>query len=202
MVAWLSPFSSTRKLPSLAPMDKLSGLLLDRTDDPTGSVLTEMGLKLASAEPPDTAPLRDEVFALCIRQDGAELRKYAMHTAESTAESIAYFLKQGHLLPDEARKVAASNLLVGASWYGLQPPETLRKIAMLGSAAKWVGGKALQGAKSFGSNLLSNPVGTAMGAVGAVGTASALAGGASQVKQNLGQVAGQGGNIVPLHTFG
>ena len=74
-------------------MEFFSGLVLDRQDDPQGTLLQQEGVKVASGDPASYEQLPDHLFALCMRQEGVELRKYAMHTAEATAESDAHLLR-------------------------------------------------------------------------------------------------------------
>lgn len=175
-------------------MENLSGLVLDRQDDPSGLLLSEENVKVAA----DTTPyarLPDHLFALCMRQDGEELRKFAMHSSSATAESILYFLKCGHRLPDEAQKVAAQNLIEGAGWYDLPCPEPLKKVAFLGAALRGAAGSAVKGA-------IKDPLGSLGKAAGGAMTLGSLAGTAGAIKQNLGQAGAAGGSIVPLGNFG
>lgn len=193
-------------------MEFFSGLVLDRQDDPQGTLLQQEGVKVASGDPASYEQLPDHLFALCMRQEGVELRKYAMHTAEATAESMLYFLKLGHRLPDVAQKHAAQNLCVGASWYALPVPSVVADIAQAKIAGvatpflRGLGGSVVNGAKNALTSFAKNPVSSVSGALGkGLGAATAvgsLGSAAGQVKQNLGQVAAAGGNITPLSHFG
>jgi hypothetical protein len=123
-------------------MEKLSGLVLDPTDDYNGAVLRSIFptresvpelIKSASSEFLDAgrrAQLPDDLFALVLRHGDVSLRKYACVDAGHTALSVEYFLKTGHKLPEEAQKVAAKNLCTACSWYDIEPPEELQKIAL------------------------------------------------------------------------
>ncbi len=175
-------------------MEHFSGLVLDRQDDPTGLLLSEDNVKVASDVTP-YAQLPDHLFALRMRQDGEEMRKYAMHTSLATAESILYFLKCGHRLPDEVQKIAAQNLIEGAGWYDLPYPDQLKKVAFLGAALRGAAGSAVKG-------VVNNPLGALGKAAGGAMTLGSLAGTAGAIKQNLGQAASAGGSIAPLGHFG
>jgi len=120
-----------------------AGVILDVYDDSKGLVLRE---KLAGQNlPPQLAQaqllsreklasLPDRLFAL-VAYDGAQvMRKYAVHDGGHCATSIVYFLECGHLLPEEAQKVAAVNLVNACAWYDIDPPEPLVKVALIGKA--------------------------------------------------------------------
>ena len=116
-------------------MKKLSGLVLDRYDDPQGSALwnipvalelVKMGSVLSSEE---LARLPDETFALIIEDGDVTLKKFSMADAANTALSVIYFMENGHKLPLEAQKVAAANLLKGCGWYGIPTSDELQKVA-------------------------------------------------------------------------
>jgi hypothetical protein len=123
-------------------MKKLSGLVLDPTDDYNGAVLRSIFptrgavpalVKTANEKyltPEGRAHLPDDMFALVLRDGDVTLRKYACVDAGHTALSVEYFLKTAHKLPEEAQKVAASNLCTACDWYDIEPPEALQKIAL------------------------------------------------------------------------
>lgn len=125
-------------------MLKLSGLVLDVYDDPTGQVLREIYtskddvptvIKEAYAlQVEERSALPDDVFALVLQDGDVSLRKYACTDAGNTELSAQYFLKTGHKLPLEAQKVAARNLMTACGWYGLTPPPEVVKVALLGTA--------------------------------------------------------------------
>lgn len=120
-------------------MEKISGLVLDMFDDPAGEILKQVfptydsmpevvktAMPLSSV---DRAHLPDDVYALVLHNDGVVLRKYACVDEGNTCLSVEYFLKTAHRLPEEAQKVAASNLITACSWYNVDPPAELQKIA-------------------------------------------------------------------------
>lgn len=177
-------------------MDVFSGLSLDRQDDPAGLLLQQEGVKVASY-PLDYGKVPDHLFALCMEQDGERMRKYAMHHEQAAAESMLYFLKTGHRLPDEVQKIAARHLIEGASWYDLPVPAALEKVAF-GSFLRGVGGAAVNGLK----NAVKNPLQSGGKLVGAATTLGSVQGALSSAKNNVQQAAGAGGNILPLSHFG
>ena len=117
-----------------------SGLVLDVYDDFSGETLRS--LYPSSSDIPDNvktaSPVRgaardqlpDDVFALVLLNNGEKLRKYACVDPGNTELSVKYFLKHAHKLPVEAQKVAAANLVTACSWYEIQPPEALEKVAL------------------------------------------------------------------------
>jgi hypothetical protein len=126
-------------------MEKLSGLVLDVYDDRDGWVVKDIWPTLAdvpelvkqaqrlTAE--DREVLPDDLYALVLHDGPVTLRKYACADPGNTWLSVHYFLKTAHKLPEEAQKVAASNLHTACGWYALEPPEELKKIALgLGTA--------------------------------------------------------------------
>jgi hypothetical protein len=125
-------------------MEKLSGLVLDVRDDFNGKVLRSIYpnddqipefVKSATQLTSElTARVPDELFAVILHDGDVVLRKFACIDAGNTALSVEYFLKTAHKLPLDAQKVAAENLVTACSWYGIEPPETLQKVALgLGS---------------------------------------------------------------------
>lgn len=153
---------------------KTAGIILDLYDNPadlreifpTADVIPD-SIKLAHAlTAEEREQLPDDSFALVLMNSGEALRKFACIDQGNTELSIAYFFKHGHKLPEVAQKVAAENLLVACSWYNLEAPEELQKVALIG---------ALQTA-------LTAP--------------SIIKGTASKVKDNLNAVHAAGGSIV------
>jgi hypothetical protein len=115
----------------------LAGVILDIYDDANASLLVT---KLAGAELPpsldmelmsqeDLGRLPDRMFALVAQNAGETVRKYAMHDSGHLATSVMYFMERSHLLPEQARKTAARNLVGACEWYDVQPPEDLLKMA-------------------------------------------------------------------------
>jgi len=124
----------------------LSGLVLDVYDDQSGETLKSI-YPSCDAFPPmvktahvltseEREVLPDDVFALVLSNgDGAAIRKYACVDPGNTVLSVEYFLSNRGKLPGEAQKVAAANLITACGWYGIEPPEELSKVALLGHAA-------------------------------------------------------------------
>lgn len=120
---------------------RIAGIILDIYDDPKGLVLREklarsgeeLPEKLASSQVLDHEELDqlpDRLFALVAANNGQLLRKFAMHDEAHLATSILYFLERGHVLPEEAQKTAAQNLVNACAWYDMDPPEPLVKVAL------------------------------------------------------------------------
>lgn len=120
-------------------MEKLSGLVLDPGDDFNGEVLRSLFnsaeevpefIKQAEQLTPERREgLPDNLFAVVLRNGDEVLRKYAMTDAGNTALSVLYLLRTGYRMPVEAQKVAAARLCEACSWYDLDVPEELRKVA-------------------------------------------------------------------------
>jgi hypothetical protein len=173
-------------------MKKLSGLVLDVYDDPGGEVLREIFptygqvpdlIKTAHhLTEEERRQLPDDLFALALIDGDVTLRKYACVDAGNTALAVEYFCNTAHKLPAEAQKVAAQNLITACSWYGLQPPLVLEKVAA-GSLA-WKGAKMLYG----------GPMGVGLAAA----TAPSVIQGARQtVGQGLQQARAAGAQVNP-----
>lgn len=118
---------------------------LDFYDDPSGSVLksavsshSELPDFIKTAErlsPERMDELPDDVFALVMFEGGNKMRKFACVDKGNTALSVMYFLANRDLLPKEAQKTAAVNLITACrDWYGLQTPRELEKVALIGAA--------------------------------------------------------------------
>jgi len=124
---------------------EMGGLVLDVFDDFNGNVLREIWptfddvpaqVKTAHVLVGDElARLPDDVFALVLINHGEKLRKFACTDPGNTELSLQYFLKNAFKLPVEAQKTAAENLKTACSWYDLEVPEPIEKIALgLGTA--------------------------------------------------------------------
>ena len=121
-------------------MDKLSGLILDAGDDFDGSVIKSIYptledvpsfIKSASqVDPAARQSLPDDVFALIMQDGDVTLRKFACVDEGNTVLNVQYFLKTAHKLPKAAQKQAAANLCHACSWYDIEPPAVLKKVAM------------------------------------------------------------------------
>jgi hypothetical protein len=134
-------------------VEKLSGLVLDVYDDPSGEVLRSIfpqygelpevikTAHLITPEERDTLP--DDLFGVILVDGAVELRKYACVDAGNTALSVEYFMQLRDKLPEEAQKVAAARLCTMCDWYGFDPPEELQKVA------KGVIKKVVRGLKGY-----------------------------------------------------
>lgn len=117
-----------------------AGLVLDLYDNPKSfknifpslDVVPDMVKTAEWLTPTMLEQLPDDVFALVMLRDDGQppLRKYACVDPGNVAMSMATFFLNGHKLPAEAQKVAASNLVKAAGWYGLDVPQALEKVAL------------------------------------------------------------------------
>jgi len=185
-------------------MQKFSGLLLDPYDDPGRSILRSI-YPDESAMPAFIKQARDisgsmdrypdHLFALCMKNEGEMLRKYATVDPGNTFQSTLYFLKQGHLLPDVAQVKTASRLLAAAQQYDLPLLDDLHKIAFMGALLKGIGSRVA-------GSVAKDPLGAAGKAVGGAMTLGSIVGAGSQAASNLSQASKAGGAIMPLSGFG
>lgn len=121
-------------------MNKISGLVLDYYDDRDGDVLKsvfptrdsvpEVIKQAHSLSYEERQKIPEDAFALVMVEDGQVLRKFATADGGNTALSVEYFLRTGHKLPLEAQKTAAANLVDACHCYGLEPPDSLVKVAI------------------------------------------------------------------------
>ncbi len=123
-------------------MTRLSGFVIDQYDDVDGRVMR--ALHSNPSDIPDFVKtsarldegqlmkLADDRFALVLLDQGRKLRKFAMVDKGNVALDVIYLLKQAHLLPAEAVKVAAVNLIEACRHYGLGVPAELEKAADVG----------------------------------------------------------------------
>ena len=121
---------------------RLAGFVFDTYDDVDGRVLRSI------ATSPDSLPsfvktatrlsedqvnqIPDSNFALVMLDQGLKFKKYATVDRGNTALSVVYLLKQAHLLPPKAVKVAASNLIDACQRHGLEVPDQLKLAAKSG----------------------------------------------------------------------
>lgn len=123
-------------------MSRLAGYVIDQYDDIDGRVLRalhpdandipEFVKTSARLDEGQMTNLSDDRFALVLVDGGRKLRKFAMVDKGNVALDVAYLLKQAHLLPPEAVKVAATNLIEACRHFGLGVPEELQKAASEG----------------------------------------------------------------------
>jgi hypothetical protein len=118
---------------------KTAGLILDFYDDSSGSLLKESFptsdalpdiIKEAHILTPEERDvLRNEAYALVMNNEGKMLRKFACVDPGNTAISVLYFLKNMDHLPEEAQKVAASNLVEACEEFSVPYPPFLKAAA-------------------------------------------------------------------------
>jgi hypothetical protein len=129
-----------------------SGFVFDTYDDSDGTVLREIlpdvaaipdFVKEAHRITSDEAhKIPDDNYALVLIEEGQQFPKYATVDKGNTALSVMYLLKQAHLLPAKAVKIAATNLIEACSRYELAVPEQLKIAAASGVSG--VSGKSQQ----------------------------------------------------------
>lgn len=123
-------------------MRGITSFVVDQYDDSRGEVLVsrfptqeaipefvKTAHRLSGSEHEN---LPDDAFALVLFDEGQKMRKFAMIDKGNTALSAVYLLEQGHLLPPEAVKTAASNIIAACEHYGLDIPELLKEAAKNG----------------------------------------------------------------------
>lgn len=125
-------------------MRRLSGYVFDTYDDVDGQVLRSIiespdqlpsYVKTASRlTPSQIENLPDDQFALVLYEGTSKLKKYATVDKGNTLLSAFYLLKQAHLLPPEAVKTAARNIIGACLQHGLEVPAALEKVAKTGTS--------------------------------------------------------------------
>ena len=126
-------------------MRGIAGFVVDQYDDVRGEVL------VSRFSTPDALPdfvktahrlnsdehngMPDDAFALVLFDQGAKMKKFAMVDKGNTALSVVYLLEQGHLLPPDAIKTAAANLINACEHYDIAIPEMLKEAARSGSVS-------------------------------------------------------------------
>jgi len=137
----------------------MAGCIVDSYDDLDGRILRGLVPKLDEVpsfikeahrlSQDEISHLPDDQFALVLFDNGMKLKKYATVDKGNTALSVMYLLKQAHLLPPDAVKVAASNLVAACEMHNLAVPSQLKIAAKTGVSG--VSGKSekpyAQGAK-------------------------------------------------------
>jgi len=123
-------------------MIKLAGYVFDTYDDVDGQVLRSIVpstddlpdlVKTASRLTEDQVnKLSDDRFALVMVDQGTKMKKYATVDKGNTVLSVMYLLKQAHLLPPLAVKIAAGNLIDACRHHQLAVPAQLKLAAETG----------------------------------------------------------------------
>lgn len=111
--------------------DDLSGTLLKKAC-PTSADLPDIVKEAHILSPEEREVLRDEAYALTMVNNGTHMRKFACVDAGNTALSILYFNESAVLLPHEAVKTAASNLMDACEEFELPVPGWLKTAAKTG----------------------------------------------------------------------
>lgn len=125
-------------------MKRLSGYVFDTYDDVDGQVLRTIVenpthlppfVKTAARlTPPQIDSLPDDNFALILFDGAEKMKKFATVDKGNTTLSVLYLLKQAHLLPPDAVKTAARNLMAALDMHGLSIPAELEKAAKTGAS--------------------------------------------------------------------
>jgi hypothetical protein len=123
-------------------MSRLAGYVFDVYDDVDGQVLRSLApstddlpdfVKTASRlSESQIQKTSDDHFALVMVDQGVKMKKYATVDAGNTLLSVAYLLKQAHLLPPLAVKIAAGNLIDACRHHQLAVPAQLKLAAETG----------------------------------------------------------------------
>jgi len=150
-------------------MRRLAGYVFDTYDDIDGRVLQSIVpsfdqvpdfVKTAHRLSGDEIQkLPDDNFALVMFDEGRKMKKYATVDKGNTALSVMYLLKQAHLLPAEAVKVAASNLVQACLMHGMEVPQLLKLAAAVGISGVSAKSPSLfaRGAKLFHAKMKDQP---------------------------------------------
>lgn len=123
-------------------MPNLSSYVLDSYDDIDGRILKSVAsdvsflpsyIKTASFMTEEQIErLPDDQFALVLFDGTQKLKKYATIDAGNTAISAVYLLKQAHLLPSDAVKTAAKNLIGACEYHNIPVSYELKVAAETG----------------------------------------------------------------------
>lgn len=135
--------------------NRFAGVTYDWYDDqgltlkskfPTRESLPDI-IKTATIQPKEG--LANEQFALVMIDNGGVFRKYACNDAGTTAMSAVYFMEHGDKLPEEAQKLAASNLIQACLRHGIRPPAPMVKVARTALVKRLLGGLLPQTSKAM-----------------------------------------------------
>lgn len=135
--------------------NRFAGVTYDWYDDqgltlkskfPTRESLPDI-IKTATVHPKEG--LANEQFALVMIDNGGVFRKYACNDAGTTAMSAVYFMEHGDKLPEEAQKLAASNLIQACLRHGIRPPAPMVKVARTALVKRLLGGLLPQTSKAM-----------------------------------------------------
>jgi hypothetical protein len=123
-------------------MTRLAGYVFDTYDDVDGQVLRSLvpstddlpdfvktAARLSGDQISKTA---DDHFALVMVDQGRKMKKYATVDKGNTVLSVMYLLKQAHLLPPLAVKIAAGNLIDACRHHHMAVPAQLKLAAETG----------------------------------------------------------------------
>jgi len=114
---------------------KFAGVTLDWYDDQGVTLKEKFPHKqslpsfIKEADIRSKEKLPNEAFALVMVDSGHVFRKFACNDPGTTAMSTIYFMEHGDKLPEDAKKLAASNLVDACVKYGLLPPAAMTKAA-------------------------------------------------------------------------
>ena len=124
-------------------MSHLAGFVFDVYDDTTGDTLRSVIPEVENApdfikeaeriSPERSQSLPDDAYSLVMLKGGNKIRKYASVDKGNTALSVLYLIKQAHLLPEKAVKVAAHNLIEACHRFGMEVPKQLKQAAAMGT---------------------------------------------------------------------
>ena len=123
---------------------KTAGVVFDFYDDLLGShfkkafpSLNDVPEVIKTAHilsPEEREVLRDEAYALILRNEGTTLRKFACVDEGNTILSVLYFMENYSKLPAEAIKTAAQNLEEFCGEFDIEVPTTVKLAARSGMA--------------------------------------------------------------------
>jgi hypothetical protein len=126
-------------------MRGIAGYVVDQYDDvrgeilstrfPTTAVLPEVIKTAHRLSGDEHSNMPDDAFALVLFDQGNKMKKFAMVDRGNTALSVVYLLEQGYLLPPEAVKTAAVNLINACEHFEITVPALLKEAARSGGTS-------------------------------------------------------------------